>query len=378
MKTVKKLIFILLKAGMRFVYFFMKIMIPTRHKAVFLSRQSDQPSENFRMIEQELRRADPALICEFYCRLGLKSEMGLSYALLMLRQMAALAGAEVCFTESYCIPVSVLRHKRKLRVIQIWHSMVAIKQFGWQTVDKPEGSPSDIARVMRMHAGYDYVTVGSEAMRPYFAEAMRTPIERILPLGMPTADRLLALGGQADALRERFLMYYPEAKGKQIVVYVPTMRRDYAIDCAGLVEKFDYDAAVLVVKLHPLDRHTVINRPEVIRDRNFTTEEAVALADAVISDYSGAAAEAALLRRPVYFFTPDTERYSGACGLNVNPLEVFPRVAFDNETELLRAVREHRALSDDIEYVRETLCGGCDGHSTERIAALAFADPPEA
>ena len=121
---------------MRFLYFFMKLLIPVRDKAVFLSRQSDTPSENFLLLRDELQRVSPSTKCEFYCRLGLKSEMGLSYALLMLRQMAALAGAKLCITESYCIPVSILHHKKQLRIVQIWHSLVAIKQFGWQTVDK--------------------------------------------------------------------------------------------------------------------------------------------------------------------------------------------------------------------------------------------------
>lgn len=369
----KKRIFLLLKYGIKFLYFFMKLLTPVQNKAVFLSRQSDQPSVNFRMIERELQRADPQMQCEFYCRLGLKSEMGLSYALLMLRQMKALAGAKVCFTESYCIPISVLKHKPHLRIIQIWHSMVAIKKFGWQTVDKPEGSSSDIAGIMQMHEGYDAVTVGSEYMRPFFAEAMRTPLEKILPLGMPSADSILALGVQTEDLREQLYAAYPQTRGKKIVVYVPTMRRDYAIDCADLAEHFDYEHNALIIKLHPLDRHTVIDNPNAIQDTVFTTEQAIAAADAVISDYSGAAAEAALLQKPVYFFTPDVAEYSGACGININPLEVFPRVSFDNADELLTAIGENRASQDDIATVRELLCGGCDGHSAAKIAALAFA-----
>ncbi|MBQ1397327.1 MAG: CDP-glycerol glycerophosphotransferase family protein, partial [Clostridia bacterium] len=138
----KKIILILLKYGLRCIYFFMKLFTPVSDKAVFLSRQSDAPSENFLLLRDELQRVSPSTKCEFYCRLGLKSEMGLSYALLMLRQMKALAGAKYCFTESYCIPISVLRHKKHLRVVQIWHSMVAIKKFGWQTVDMPEGTSS--------------------------------------------------------------------------------------------------------------------------------------------------------------------------------------------------------------------------------------------
>ena len=290
----KKLIFLLLKYGMRFIYFFMKLLIPVRDKAVFLSRQSDQPSENFLLLRDELQRVSPATECEFYCRLGLKSEMGLSYALLMLRQMKALAGAKLCITESYCIPISILRHKKQLRVVQIWHSMVAVKKFGWQTVDMPEGTSSDIARIMQMHNGYDFVAVGSEYMRAFFSDAMNTPIEKILPLGTPVADRLLASADQYDELREQFYEEYPQARDKKIAVWLPTMRRDYPIDCEDMIEGFDCDKYALVVKLHPLDRQTVVTGDKAIVDKKFTTEQAIILADCIISDYSGAAAEAAL------------------------------------------------------------------------------------
>ena len=368
----KKIIFLLLKYGMRFIYFFMKLFTPVRDKAVFLSRQSDSPSENFLLLRDELQRVSPSTKCEFYCRLGLKSEMGLSYALLMLRQMKALAGAKLCITESYCIPISVLHHKKQLRVVQIWHSMVAIKKFGWQTVGMPEGTSSDIARVMNMHKGYDFVAVGSEYMRTFFAEAMNTPIEKVLPLGAPVADRILCSAGQQDKLRKRFYEEYPQARNKKIAVWLPTMRREYPIDCEDMIKGFDCEKYALVVKLHPLDRHTVITGDTAIIDKKFTTEQAIILADCVISDYSGAAAEAALLNKPVYFYVPDTERYSAECGINVNPLEVFPNISFADPVELDRAVSSEKASSEDIAHVKELLCGGCDGHSAENIIKHAL------
>lgn len=368
----KKIVFLLLKYGMRFIYFFMKLLIPVRDKAVFLSRQSDQPSENFLLLREELQKVSPSTKCEFYCRLGLKNEMGLSYALLMLRQMKALAGARLCVTESYCIPVSILRHKRQLRIVQIWHSMVAIKKFGWQTVDRPEGTSSGIADVMDMHKGYDFVAVGSEYMRPFFAEAMNTPIEKILPLGAPIADRILGSACQKDALRTSFYEKYPQTRGKKIAVWLPTMRRDYPIDCEDMIKGFDCEKYALVVKLHPLDRQTVISGDTAIADKEFTTEQAILLSDCVISDYSGAAAEAALLAKPVYFFVPDTQRYAAECGINVNPLEVFPDVSFSDAKELVSAVLQEKATPADIALVREKLCGGCDGHSTEKIINRAL------
>ncbi len=373
----KKLIFILLKYGMRCIYFFMKLFTPVSDSAVFLSRQSDTPSENFLLLRDELKRVSPSTNCEFFCRLGLKSEMGLSYVLLMLRQMKALAGAKLCITESYCIPISILHHKEQLRIVQIWHSMVAVKKFGWQTVGMPEGTSADIARVMEMHKGYDFVAVGSEYMRPFFAEAMNTPIQKILPLGTPVADRLLESTGQYDELRQRFYETYPQTQGKKIAVWLPTMRRDYPIDCQGMIDGFDCEKYALTVKLHPLDRHTVIKGKSAIVDKKFTTEQAIILADAVISDYSGAAAEAALLDKPVYFFVPDTERYSEQCGINVDPLEVFPGVSFAHPDELVTAVLEEKATAADTAHVKELLCGGCDGHSAEKIIRMALSRDTE-
>lgn len=368
----KNIVLRLLKYGMCFIYFFMKLFIPVQNKAVFLSRQSDSPSENFLRIAEQLEQKNPDITCEFYCKLGLKSEMGLSYMLLMLRQMAALAGAKICITESYCIPISILRHKKELRIIQIWHSMVAIKKFGWQTLDMPEGSSSDMARIMQMHNGYDAVAVGSEYMRKYFAEAMNTPIEKILPIGLPVADRILTDGHRAEGLRADFLRNHPQCEGKKILLYLPTMRRDYAIDCDSLSKNIDYSKYVLAVRLHPLDKLTKISDSRVIIDRYFSTEDMLLISDIVISDYSGAAAEAALLDKAIYFYTPDVQRYGGECGINLNPLEVFPKISFDEPQRLIEAIEQGECTDSDFRYVRELLCGGCDGHSAEHIATLAL------
>ncbi len=367
----KNLIFILLKFGMKLIYALMKLFVPNQNKAVFLSRQSDLPSENFLLIADELRRRDPDIKCEFYCKLGLKSGMGLSYIILMLRQMAALAGAKICITESYCIPISILKHKKRLKIIQIWHSMVAIKKFGWQTVDMPEGSPRALAEIMQMHNGYDWVICGSDYMRKFFAKATRTDISKVLALGLPEADRLMQTDGSQE-LRRSFANLHPDVSGKKIVLYLPTMRRDYPIDCQELVELFDYERFALIIKLHPLDSNTVISDERVILNPPMTTREALMVADVVISDYSGAAAEAAVMNIPVYFFVPDVAQYNRECGLNVNPLRIFPNVSFTSARNLVEAINSGRAAEQDAELIRELFCGGCDGHSTEKIVDLAL------
>ena len=46
--------------------------------------------------------------------------------------MYYLATSKVCVLDGYCIPASILKHKKKLKIIQIWHASGAIKKFGYQ------------------------------------------------------------------------------------------------------------------------------------------------------------------------------------------------------------------------------------------------------
>ena len=365
--SLKQLAMKRLRAGMSAVYAVMKLFIRPRSRVVFLSRQSDEPSADFLLLADKIHQLSSETETVFSCRLGLKSEMNASYIPLLLRQMALLASARACVTESYIPAVSMLRHRPGLQVTQIWHSMAAIKKFGWQTVDTPEGSSSDTARLMCMHRGYDRVIVGSEYMKQFFAQAMDTPPEKILPLGAPHADVILSIGkgGRRAAVSGK----YPQTDGRRLVVYLPTMRRGRAIDCAEFIDNFDYLDSALIVKLHPLDRDTKITDERVIVDADTPTIDLICAADAVITDYSGTASDASLLGIPVYFYLPDIEEYDRQCGVNMNALEVFPALAFEDGAQLAQALHSHPD-AETIARQRELLSGGCDGRSGEKIARL--------
>lgn len=404
-----------LRLGMQAVYAGMKLVIPQRDRVVFISRQSNAPSADFVLLADKIKELSPSTETAFSCRLGLKSEMGLSYIPLLLRQMTMLASARACVTESYTPPVSMLTHRRGVTVTQIWHSMVAIKKFGWQTVDTPEGSSAETARLMHMHQGYDHIIVGSEYMIPFFAEAMNTPAERIYPLGACHADILLQTGkgGTRAALDEK----YPQIKGKRLIAYLPTMRRGEAVPCGELAQNFNAADAVLLIKPHPLDTDTAellegcmnggnstppdcrtaydcesdlnstaakcsdgtraecerggMSTDSLIIDLSTPTNDIICAADAVISDYSGTAADAAALDIPVYFYIPDIERYGERCGINFDPRDVFPAMSFANASALIDALSREADISI-VSLEKELLAGGCNGNSRESIAQLVL------
>ena len=80
---------------------------------------------------------------------------------------------------------------------------------------------------------------------------------------------------------------------------------------------------LLIVRLHPLDRERLERRrvlPKFRECPEFGTFTLMAVADAVITDlFRAISIEASLIKKPVYFYVYDLERYKR--GLNLIPLQ---------------------------------------------------------
>ena len=369
MKAIKALCLRLMGVALAVWYALVRLFVRRGNAVAFISREADSPTVEFQLISAELAARCPGTRQIFCCKRAAKAEIGLGYIKELHAQMKALAAARVAVVDTYCIPVSMLRHGKDLTVIQIWHALTIVKQFGWQPVGKPEGTDPVMAKAMRMHAGYDAVIAGSESMRAVLAQTMRQPIEKIYPLGLPLSDRLLSTDG--EAIRRRFLDAHPEAEGRRIIVYVPTMRRNSPVPCEALINAIDPESECLFISLHPVDLNTRIQpREGVIMDSTFTSQEAVFFADAVITDYSGTCAEAALAGKPLLFYVPDIEEYKAVCGLNVDPEVHYPALTFREESALLSVIRSEACDPAATAALRENLVGSCDGRSTQRIVSM--------
>lgn len=364
----KKFLFCLLRGFMNFIYAVMKLFSIPRDRILFISRHSDTANENFLLIAEEIKKRSPHTELRFSCKTDKMGYFGFSQPFLMLDRMRLLAGSRVCITDSETAEIGILHHRREMRIIQIWHSIAPFKKFGWQVVDTGEGVAREYAEGLKFHEGYDHIIVGSQLAQDIFSEAMNTDKSKILPLGLPLTDSMLHSSGEA----ERFKLWklHPSTCGKRIVVYAPTVRTDGSVPCSELISSFDYENNALVVKLHPRDRVTRICDDRVVVDEEMSTQEVIRAADIIITDYSGVAAEASLLSKPVFFYVPDIDEYSGECGLNIDPCALFPELSYRNTQALIKAISgdcdEKKALP-----IREKLAGACKGDSAKSIAGLA-------
>lgn len=309
----------------------LKLVLPRRGKVVFLSRQSDTPSRDFLMLADELRALAPGVRVVVRTRFVQPGAVGkLAYLGEMLAQMRHLADASVCVVDGYIVPVSVLRHRPELLVVQMWHALGAIKQFGYQSLDRPGGRPSALAEAMRMHHNYGMVLCGGPASVPIFAEAFGTDPARVRPLGLPRVDEMLAHASDTFATSAspevcRLATRFPRVLDaeKTVVLYAPTFRSGAPGDWEGVASAFPRDRYTVVIKPHFLDGSEV-RIEHVVDAREVGIIDVLPLCDVVITDYSAVAFEALVLGLPVYFYVYDIDEYAEATGLNVDPRIELP------------------------------------------------------
>lgn len=294
------------------LYTILKIF-PTKHKVVFLSRQSDDSNPDFDLLSKQLKQDDSKIKVVILTKMihaGLFSK--LAYGFHMLRQMYHLATSEVAVLDTYCIAVSILHHKNTLKVIQMWHAVGAFKKFGYSVIGKREGSSEKLASMMQMHENYDYVCTSSKETLPYFAQAFHVQESKMIVKPLPRLD-LLRQEDYRKQIRERIYQKYPflQTSGKKVIVYAPTFRKREANMKAPILEllnHMDQEKYILIVKLHPLTKEN-LDGYNVLQDDNFDTLEMCLIADAVITDYSAVIFEAAFIQKPIYLYAYDYKDY---------------------------------------------------------------------
>ena len=356
----------ILKGVMSFIYFFIKLFPIKENKVLMISRQSNEPSIDFKVLQDEILSNIQNSQVKILCKKIPKNFGGrIKYCFYMIKCMYHIATANICIVEGYVIPVSALKHKRKLIIVQIWHAMGAIKKFGKQVINKKEGSNQIIADIMKMHKNYTFVTCTSYATRELYSEAFGIEKEKVLVLGMPRIDYLLGKDEKIDSYVQELLKEYPKFKEKKNILYVPTFRKGENVCVDSLIDAVDQKKYNLIIRLHPLER-TNIDKKYTI-DSKYSTFELLKIADYVITDYSAVAFEAAVLNKPIFFYLYDLEKYKDARGLNVNLQEEMKSVTFSNIKNIIDMIEKEEYPYEEYDKFKAKYIETIDTKNSERI-----------
>ena len=355
---------------LEFLYFCLKLF-PTMNKVTMISRQSNTPSVEFKMIEKKIKEKSSMVKVVLLCKtLDGGAEAGIitriRYSVHILVQMFHIATSKIVILDTYCIPISLLHHKKSLTVIQMWHSMGTMKKFGYTALDKEEGTKSKLAKVMRMHANYDYVFASAEVYKEDLAKGFHCDISRIVTMPLPRLD-LLQSAVYREKRRVQIYQQYPQLKGKPLILYCPTFRKKeerFAEALYQLIEMIDREKYCFVVKLHPLSKIQL--GQEVIQAEGFTTFDMLFVADYVISDYSCIVYEAAVLGIPLFFYNFDMDEYLEGRGLAIDYYHELPGVISSDAKEIYDAIEEKKFDRKEIEDFRNKYISPTK-HATEDI-----------
>ena len=353
------------------LYVFFKI-IPSQRKITMLSRQSNYPSKDFLMIEERIKAIDHNIKVVKLCRTldgGINSSLlsKIKYGFHTLLQMYHIATSKVVVLDSYCIVISVLRHKKKLKIIQIWHSMGTMKKFGYAALDTEEGTKSEIAYIMKMHNNYDYVFASADSYKEHLANGFHIDKDKIITMPLPRLDLLKS---QRYKEKTQSLVYkaYPMLKEKPVIMYCPTFRKnemEFEKALERLIKCIDFDKYNFVVKLHPLSK--VILKEDIIQAKEFSSFDMLFVADYVISDYSCIIYEAAVLNIPLYFYNFDMNLYLKERGLAIDYYKELPGVISKNPEEIFESIEDKPYDMNALQRFKEKYIFETE-NATENIA----------
>ena len=358
-----KIILYIIKGHFIIIYFFIKLFTKQKKQVYLLSRQFNSPSINYQIIIDELKKDNIPykvkckkisssindsmrtqghysntfnLIKKVFS--NLKST--LSYYFSLYEQMVSIASSKVIIVDGYNLPVSLLKHKKGTKVIQMWHALGAIKKFGYQSIGKVDGINPTVARILKMHANYDYVISGSEGMNKYFAEAFNVPIEKVLAIGTPSIEFLKK---KDNKITKKVKEKYPALKNKINVLYSPTFRKEKNYNYEELINNTDFTKVNLIITNHfKVEERATDPRVININSNEFQTFDILKIVDYVITDYYALMIDAAVINKKILLYVYDYDEYKKNNGVNLDLLNDFPTIAYQDAKKLMNIINKNK------------------------------------
>ena len=363
MNALKKALVHTAVGGMKAIYLPLKAL-PSKKKVTFISRQSDTPSRDIRILEKAIKeRWDDCQVVVLSKRLT----PSVDYVIHLIKQMYHLSTSRTVILDSYSIPVSVLKHKKDLRVIQMWHAIGSMKCFGYAMIGKEEGRDPDIARILKMHQNYDLILISSmDFIKDYVKGFGLTPQEvkeKVREIPLPKMDYL---SNHQYMLHRRHELFgeNPKLAEKKNILYCPTFRKDvsdYDVESVkALLDSVNFDKYNVIYKPHPLSQLKIDDERIItgIKDNI----DAISVSDFVITDYSSIMYEAGIAGKPIYLYAYDWDNYSEKRELNIDLQKEVPAIFTGNPNEIVADIEsgayDYKALKKFINKNAKMPSGG--------------------
>jgi len=365
-------------------------LAPIEEKVVFASSRAAELGGNLLWIHDAVRRELPTarvvtLLRPLHARGSNVVARGLLYLRFMWRTARELATARLFIVDDYFFPLYVLPARSGTFAVQTWHASGPFKRIGYAVLDKGFGATEWAVRYLPIHTNYAMALTGSRESAVHYAAAFNMTEGRfVTSIGIPRTDAMF--GAERIArIGAEIRTKYKILSGKRVVLYAPTFRgatvrsasTPQNLDLAALSARLGA-AAVLLVKEHPFVKER-LQIPEALRSFAIDVSdypdinELMLISDIMVTDYSSAIFEYALLERPMAFFAPDLADYEEERSFFWDFRTGVPGPIFTESSALADWLAEPTHDLAPVRAFRARWIEIADGRSSERFARQVVA-----
>lgn len=333
---------------------------PLKNKTVFLSSFGD----NAYFLAEELRHFNPhpmVFLNQKRCKanfsaLELKNKKIYPFETFNIKDTLLsayhLATSKYVFIDNYVGALSVVRFRKNVKCVQLWHAAGAVKKFGWSDPETNKRNERAKSRFQKVYDQFHYIPVGSQQMADIFAESFQLSPDHFLFTGVPQTDFYFNADAKTRGLSQ-VMQRYPMIKGKKTVLYAPTFRKDMLhkmdlhLNIEEMLKKLG-EEYILLIRLHPAVQESskLPDNPRVLPVSDYPhIHELLLASDFLITDYSSLPVEFSLLRKKMIFYTYDSESYSQTHGLWTEDPSYFPGPIAKTTAEVIEHI-----LDPGIDY----------------------------
>ena len=356
-----------------------------RKKAVFVEVRFDEITDSFRLVYDRMK-ADGFDVHEQFIE-NIKPGKG-GYIKRCLRMLEDISDAHYVFLNDACNVTSCIPLRKGTKIYQLWHACGAFKKLGMSTAELIFGDNRKSLEKYPNYGNLSYVTVSSPEVIWAYEEAMnlKDTKTQVVATGVSRTD---VFYDQHFIEQSKAAVYSvcPAAENKKIILYAPTFRGRVAKaespDCLDIpaMKRALGAEYVLLIKHHPFVKQPPVV-PEDCADfamdvtKSLEIDQLLCASDVCVSDYSSLIFEYSLFERPMIFFAYDLDDYFDWRGFYYNYDELTPGPVVKETEEIIDYIRHLDARFDQaqVHAFKEKFMSSCDGHATDRIMALVYAE----
>lgn len=281
------------------------------------------------------------------------------------------ATSKVIITDDFAPIMYVLKIRKEIKFIQVWHASGAFKSVGFK---RPTVNKNSLS-----HKNYTDVIVSSTNIVDDYSEAFGIDKSKIHALGTIKTD----LFYNKERLKniKKYIYKKYNLKNKKIILYAPTFRGsgiksahfENMLNLDRLIKKLGKDYVILF-KNHPFVNDTTTFKSENVI--NISKEDEIdyilPFIDLLITDYSSVIFDAIINKKPVIYYVPDLKEYKKSRGFYYDFEEYNYGKIVSTQKDLIETIKNPVMDKKKMKQIKEKHINMCDGKSLERFMNMYF------